>query len=426
MEQQSQKFLRRRKFLMVLPLLVFSFVTLAFWVMGGGKYSESSNNSKQSGLNLELPNANLKNEAADKLGYYEKATRDSLKLKDEIENDPYFKNNMDLEDTFSNHTTENILPSIPQNSTSNIDENEEKVYNKLRQLNDVVNAKTNSGELNNSSELNEIENSNPAISEKNIDRLGQMLDNMNQSGAEEDPEMKQMNGMLEKILDIQHPERVSEKIQENSQIRKRHVYAVIADDQNNNFFFPENLISKSIYDTNELNKEANNKFYSIKDKNIGQPLFQSSIQAVVHETQILVEGSTVKLRLLNDILINGLLIPKGNFIFGQATLNGDRLIILIKSILYKNDLMPVSLSVYDLDGLEGIYIPGSITRDAVRQTSENAVENIGLNSLNSTIAAQAISAGIDAGKNLLTRKSKLIKVTVKAGYQVLLENNNNE
>jgi hypothetical protein len=55
--------------------------------MGGGKDSESRFNSKQTGLNLELPNANLKNDARDKLGYYEKATRDSLKLKDEIEND---------------------------------------------------------------------------------------------------------------------------------------------------------------------------------------------------------------------------------------------------------------------------------------------------------------------------------------------------
>jgi conjugative transposon TraM protein len=317
------------------------------------------------------------------------------------------------------------LPSIPQNSTSKIDVNEEKVYNKLRQLNDVVNSKTNSGELTNSSRSTEIENSSPAISTKNIERLGQMLDNMNQSSTEEDPEMKQMNGMLEKILDIQHPERVSEKIQKNSLINKRHVYPVTPIDEQNNFFFPKKSNSKDD-NTNNLNKHEANKFYSINDMSIGRQLIQNSIQAVVHETQTLVDGSTVKLRLMNDIFINGLLIPKSNFIFGKATLSGDRLIILIKSILYKNDLMPVSLYVYDLDGLEGIYIPGSITKEVAKQTSDNAIQNIGLNSLNSTIGTQAISAGIDAGKNLLTRKTKLIKVTVKAGYQVLLENNNDE
>jgi conjugative transposon TraM protein len=252
-----------------------------------------------------------------------------------------------------------------------------------------------------------------------------MLDNMNQNSTEEDPEMKQMNGMLEKFLDIQHPERVSEKIQKNSLINKRHVYPVTPIDEQNNFFFPKKSNSNDD-NTNNLNKHEANKFYSINDMSIGRQLIQNSIQAVVHETQTLVDGSTVKLRLMNDIFINGLLIPKGNFIFGKANLTGDRLLILIKSILYKNDLMPVSLSVYDLDGLEGIYIPGSITKEVVKQTSDNAIQNIGLNSLNSTIGTQAISAGIDAGKNLLTRKTKLIKVTVKAGYQVLLENNNNE
>jgi conjugative transposon TraM protein len=155
-------------------------------------------------------------------------------------------------------------------------------------------------------------------------------------------------------------------------------------------------------------------------------LVQNSIQAVVHETQILVDGSTVKLRLMNDIFINGLFIPKDNFIYGKAALNGDRLMIIVKSILFQNNLLPVNLSVFDLDGLEGIYIPGSITNDVVKQTSNDALQNMSLDNLNSTISTQAISAGIEAGKNLLTRKAKLIKVTVKAGYHVLLQNNNDE
>jgi conjugative transposon TraM protein len=426
MEPHSLKLIRKRKFLMALPLLVLPFVTLAFWSLGGGRGFANSINSKPSGLNLELPNANLKNDAIDKLGFYEKATRDSLKLKEEMENDPYLKKNMDLEDTFSDHSMESILPSIPQNSTSNIDVNEEKVYNKLRQLNDVVNSKKNSQELNTSNYSMEKVNNDPAVNKKDVDRLGQMLDNMNQSSTEEDPEMKQMNGMLEKILDIQHPERVSEKIEDNSIIHKRQVYPVITDVDQNNYLFSDRFVSKNNYDTNKLNNKTSNKFYSIKGRNNGNNLVQNSIQAVVHETQTLVEGSTVKFRLMNDIIINGLLIPKDNFIYGKASLIGDRLIILIKSIIYRNDLMPVNLSVYDLDGLEGIYIPGSITQEIVKQTSDNAIQNMGLNSLNSTLGTQAISAGIDAGKNLLTRKAKLIKVTVKAGYQVLLENNNNE
>ena len=129
---------------------------------------------------------------------------------------------------------------------------------------------------------------------------------------------------------------------------------------------------------------------------------------------------------MNDVYINGILIPKGNFIFGIATMTGDRLTILIKSILYKNNLLPVNLSVFDLDGIEGIHIPVSNTKAMVDQTSENAFQNIGLNNLNPTISAEAISAGIEAGKKIFTRKIRLEKVTVKAGYHVLLKNNNND
>jgi conjugative transposon TraM protein len=426
MEPDSLKLIRKRKFLMALPLLVLPFVTLGFWSLGGGRGFANSINSKPSGLNLELPNANLKNDAIDKLGFYEKATRDSLKLKEEMENDPYLKKNMDLEDTFSGRSMENILPSISPKSSSNMDANEEKVYNKLRQLNNVVNSKDNSLDLNNSKNYSTKNLNDPGINKKDIDRLGEMVDGISQSGNEEDPEMKQMNGMLEKILDIQHPERVSEKIKSASLMHKRKVYPVTTDVEQNNYLFPDRFVFKNNYDTNKLNYKTSNKFYSINGKNNESDLVQNSIQAVVHETQTLVDGSTVKLRLMNDIFINGLLVPKGNFIYGTASLNGDRLIILVKSILYQNNLMPASLSVFDLDGLEGIYIPGSITKEIVKQTSDNAIQNIGLNSLNSTIGTQAISAGIDAGKNLLTRKAKLIRVTVKAGYHVLLENNNDE
>ena len=431
MEQQSQKFLRTRKFMMVLPLLVFPFVTLAFWAMGGGKLSENKKSFKQSELNAELPNANLKNETIDKLGYYEKATRDSLKLKEQIENDPYFQKNSDFEDTFSNSSTQNIIPSkqgdaVGTNSLT--DSNEEKVYSKLKQINNLVNSNEEPIELRDSqNHSDKFSTKEPLVNTKDVNRLSQMIDNINQSSGGEDPEMKQMNSMLEKILDIQHPERITEKIKENSIQHKRQVYPVmVTDTQNYYFLSPEKLISKKDSDTNSLNPKLMNKFYSIYDKNMIYDYNQNAVQAVIYETQKAFSGSTIKLKLMDDVYINGMLIPKGNFIFGTGTINEDRLLILIKTILYKNNLLPVDLSVFDLDGIEGIYIPGSITNNVKKQTTNDAIQNIGLNSLNPTIGAQAISTGIEAGKSLLTRKTKATKITVKAGYHVLLKNNNSE
>ncbi len=149
-------------------------------------------------------------------------------------------------------------------------------------------------------------------------------------------------------------------------------------------------------------------------------VFGSAIQAVIHETQTLVNGSTVKLRLMNDIFINGILIPKDNFLFGTADLNGERLGIKINSIRYRNSLFPVELSVCDMDGIEGVYIPGAITRDVAKGSADRAVQGIGFTALDPSLGAQAASAGIETAKTLLSKKAKQIKVTVKAGYQVLL------
>jgi len=146
-----------------------------------------------------------------------------------------------------------------------------------------------------------------------------------------------------------------------------------------------------------------------------------AIPAVIHETQTIVSGSTVKLRLLNEVNIAGRLVPKDNFIYGIASLNGERLTITIKDIRCDNAILPVSLSAYDMDGIEGIYIPGAISRDVARQSADNSLQQIGLNDLDPSIGMQAASAGVQAVKTILSKKIKLVKVTVKAGYKILLK-----
>ncbi|MGI8582345.1 MAG: conjugative transposon protein TraM, partial [Chitinophagaceae bacterium] len=136
-------------------------------------------------------------------------------------------------------------------------------------------------------------------------------------------------------------------------------------------------------------------------------------------------GSTVKLRLTTDIYINGILIPKGNFIYGTASLENERLAITITSVRYQNNLLPVALQVYDMDGLPGIYIPCSISRDVAKESTEKSLQGVELTTLDPSVAAQLTGAGIAAAKNLLSKKTKLIKVTLKAGYKILLKDNNN-
>ncbi|NGM89715.1 conjugative transposon protein TraM, partial [Parapusillimonas sp. SGNA-6] len=252
-------------------------------------------------------------------------------------------------------------------------------------------------------------NTGATVSAADIDRLEQMMQMMGQPGGE-DPEMQQINGMLEKILDVQHPERVQEKLRQVSESRKGQVFAVSA---------KSHETPVSLLDNAQEQPAASNGFFSL-DEMTAVADTQNAVQAVIHETQTIVDGSTVKLRLVNDIYINGVHIPKDNFLFGTASLNGERLNIRIGSIRYGNSLFPVELAVYDMDGLDGIYIPGAITRDVAKQSADRSMQAIGMTSLDPSWQAQAAGAGIEAAKTLFSRKVKLVKVTVKAGYRVLL------
>src|ERR1041385_8073720 len=83
METHSQKFLQRRRFAMVLPMLVLPFITIIFWVLGGGQGSATQAKSKEkTGLNTKLPDAHFSTEVWNKLSLYEQAKRDSLKLEE--------------------------------------------------------------------------------------------------------------------------------------------------------------------------------------------------------------------------------------------------------------------------------------------------------------------------------------------------------
>lgn len=432
MEQKkhSQKFLRQRKFFMVMPLLALPFMTLMFWALGGGKVSNADAQPVQQGFNMQLPGANLKDDKPlDKLSYYEKAASDSAKLEELMKNDPYYK--VDKKDTslYSNNNDTSFLDTkyeglynnlikSPYNNSSYGDPNETKVYKKLAELNTALNNST-TQHTKSEDYKNDFQSANTTgMNGNDVDRLEQMMQTMNQKNGD-DPEMQQLNGMLEKILQIQHPEEAREKIKQTSEVKKGQVFAVAINNKTNPVSFLDNGKHTIPTDTSHKNFNQPNGFYSLDDV-LELNDNPNAIEAVIHETQTIVNGSTVKLRLVNDVYINGVLIPKETFVFGTAALNGERLGITINSIRYKTSLFPVELSVFDLDGMDGIYIPGAIARDVAKESADRAVQDIGITTLNPSIGVQAASAGIEAAKTLFSKKVKLIKVTVKAGYHVLL------
>ena len=416
-EKHSAKFLRQRKMMLVLPVLIIPFLTMGFWALGGGQ-GQTKNNlaDNNKGLNLQLPDANLKDDKnADKLSFYNEADADSLKRDELLRNDPYYKDSMlkrqhtILSDTGASISTSPIYSGLNNSPYStNTDANEKRIYQKINEINKQINQPNISRQtLGNPNQLNQVNESDGQFSTE-VDRLQNMMQQMNDN-PESDPEMQQLNGTLEKILEIQHPDRVKDKLKEKSLKNKEKIFIVTRQ------FLKKNI---SLLDTNKRKKNAENKFFGVEEDT--DPVEQNTVEAVVHQTQTVVNGAVVKIRLLNDIYLNGSLIKKGNFVFGVAELNGERLEININSIRNNNSLYPVKLEVFDIDGLPGIYIPGAISRDVAKQSTDNSLQLLELTSMDPSFKAQAAATGINAAKSLLSKKVKQVKVLVKAGYKVLL------
>jgi len=343
----SPKMLRQRKFLLVLPLLVVPFITLFFWALGGGEINPANaKDNEPKGFNMNLPDAKLKDgKGLNKMSYYNQASLDSVKLKEQMKSDPYYHQHSDSA-SFPALNKKNVLGNASEGTafqsspgiSNDRAANEAKVYQKLAQLKTVINRPVIAADNLNNNNTGQSVNSTDAI-----ERQQHNLQNMNNQ-SNDDPEMKQMNGMLEKILDIQHPGRAEEKIKENSETHRGQVFAVSAGNQDSPVSLLDNGASSGIStDTGRHLINQANGFYSLDDRL--QTDNANTIQAVVHETQTLVNGSIIKLRLLNAVYINGVLIPKDNFLFGTVSLNGERLGIKINSIRYVNSLFPVALSV---------------------------------------------------------------------------------
>ena len=173
----------------------------------------------------------------------------------------------------------------------------------------------------------------------------------------------------------------------------------------------------------EYVKERNYMFHTA----IGTaPLTEkNTISACVHTQQTVTDGQTVRFRLLEPMLVSGKEIPRNTPLVGVAKIQGERLNVLISSLEYHGNIIPVELAVYDTDGQAGIFIPGSMERSAAKEIVAGMGTSAGSSMNFSTDAGAQLAA--DLGKGLIqgtsqyfSKKMRTVKVHLKAGYKVLL------
>lgn len=153
------------------------------------------------------------------------------------------------------------------------------------------------------------------------------------------------------------------------------------------------------------------------------------IKAIIDEDIKAVEGSRVRLRLLDDVEIDGKVVQKGSYLY--ATMSGfgsQRVKGSIKSLLVDDELVKVNLSLYDTDGLEGLYVPSSSFRETTQDVASNALGStmsINNGATGNTFAQwgmQAIQNAYQRTSNALSKAVRKNKAKLKYGTFVYLVN----
>ena len=154
---------------------------------------------------------------------------------------------------------------------------------------------------------------------------------------------------------------------------------------------------------------------------------RKTIRACINNSQKLVNGQNVKLRLLEPVETGGFYFTVNSLITGIAQIQGERLQIIISSLEQNGNIIPVQLSAYDTDGQAGLFIPKSAEVNALKEITASMGRDAGTSiSINQgTTAGEQLAA--DVGRSFIqgtsqyvSKKLRTTNVTLKAGHRLLL------
>lgn len=152
---------------------------------------------------------------------------------------------------------------------------------------------------------------------------------------------------------------------------------------------------------------------------------KNSIKACVHEAQTVVGETGVRLRLLEPAQTPQRTIPKGTIVTANAKFQNGRLQLKVTSVELEGNIIPVDITIYDLDGQQGLYVPYSPEMNALTEMAGNMSQTGGTSVMLTQNAGQQVAADLSRGvvqgiSGYFAKKVRTPKVALKAGHQVFL------
>lgn len=354
-------------------------------------------------LNPELPDARVK---GDGIGSkYESMLKSYGKIDDYSAVDNIDRNNEEEKEEYNSRYSEEERASLESEEAKKLAEMQEQLQKSAQKGKDLNNgtSMTEDGRvaLSQQREKDAMEELNRALAQARLQ--GQAATSPTPQSQEEQAQQSQQ------AQQVQQPS--GGKVEGKVEINERSVKAIDEDEE------AQEVVKKVKVTSDYFNTLCENE----PEKKL--------IKAIIDENVKAVDGSRVRLRLLDDIEINETVVPKGSYIyaimsgFGSQRVKGS-----VKSILVDDELIKISLSIYDTDGLEGLYVPGSAFRETTKDVASGAMSgnmNMGTTSSNNSLSQwgmQAITNAYQKTSNAIGKAIKKNSAKLKYGTFVYLVN----
>lgn len=354
-------------------------------------------------LNPELPDARVK---GDGIGSkYESMLKSYGKIDDYSAVDNIDRNNEEEKEEYNSRYSEEERASLESEEAKKLAEMQEQLQKSAQKGKDMNNGTPMTEDervaLSQQREKDAMEELNRALAQARL---------QGQAATSPTPQTQGEQGQQsQQAQQVQQPS--SGKVEGKVEINERSVKAIDEDEE------AQEVVKKVKVTSDYFNTLCENE----PEKKL--------IKAIIDENVKAVDGSRVRLRLLDDIEINETVVPKGSYIyaimsgFGSQRVKGS-----VKSILVDDELIKVSLSIYDTDGLEGLYVPGSAFRETTKDVASGAMSgnmNMGTTTSNNSLSQwgmQAITNAYQKTSNAIGKAIKKNSAKLKYGTFVYLVN----
>ena len=391
-----KSYLKRNKPLLFLPLVLIPFVVLIFYVLGGGTKREKEEQKQKEqqalkGANYTLPDADKSVAIYDKMDNYssQKAVTTSHDY------------NIGGETDSTNEET------LAEESLT-----EEKLLSEKRNL-----------------------YKNDPVPEMDADVSTDLLAHIRQKEKKvrEDLENSKAETKSKNEASFERTERTKEN--ESAEEKGTATFSSTGIEELDKVFRQNNRLAKQNDSLNLRLKETsakNEKLEGEKNKRStlekgGKSGFKPKetavpvIEAEVYETTTVLTGNRVKLRLLEEAWLNGVKIPVNTFLYGICEVSNERLQIEVLQIPVGEKFVPVEVSVCDLDGLPGLYVPDNASRKVAKEVGSSTNTSSMFGFTNNPLAYAGVQAADKTAQSIL-RMIKIKKVTIKKNTLVYLIN----